>query len=167
MEKTEALEPEVMDEDEEEDSLVNLTQTLLSVEEMKFASAVATGDNFTKAYRDAFPGKGGKPDSVNILASRLVRNPKVRQQIDLIQQAVRLHFIMDAPRAGMKMTALSEAASSEKIQFEATKDILNRGGLQPPQRIETIHIGVFGSASSDDIRNMLRQRLENKEKEEE
>ena len=166
-EKKEALDPEVVDEDEDEGPVWRLTNSILSEKELKFASAVANGATLSDAYRDTYPERAGKGYKViNLYASRLARNPKVRQQIEVIQQAVRLSFIVDAPRAAQKMITLSECASSEKIQFEATKDILNRGGLQPPQRIETLHVGIWGSASSDDIRNLLRQKLEKQEENE-
>ena len=138
---------------------------ILSEEELTFASEVAKGTGLGEAYQIAFPDRKDSP-SIHTFANRLIKNPKVRQQIELLQQAARMKFIIDAPRASEKMIELSKNAKSEKVQLEATKDILNRGGLQPPQRVETIHVGIFGSASQDDIRNLLRRQLEDKREEE-
>lgn len=155
------LEPDEIIEDDGKQHR-NTREGLLTEGQLKFAQEVAKGTRLNEAYTLAFPdSKGSK--LVNNYASRLVRNPKVRQEIELLQHAARMQFIMDAPRAAQKMIELSENAKQERVQLEATKDILNRAGLQPPQRVETVAIGIFGSASSEDIRALLRNNLEKKE----
>jgi len=139
---------------------------LLSDSQFTFASEVSKGTGVSEAYRLAFPDSK-ESASVHTYANKLINDPKVRQQIELLQQAARMRFLMDAPRAAEKLIELSTESKSEKVQLEATKDILNRAGLQPPQRVETVHVGIFGSASQDDIRNLLRQRIEFKKEEQE
>ena len=138
---------------------------ILTESQMMFASEVAKGTGLGDSYRIAYPDNA-ESEYVARYANKLVKNPKVRQQIEVLQQAARMKFLIDAPRAADKMIDLSKNAKSEKVQLEATKDVLNRGGLQPPQRVETIHVGIFGSASQDDIRNLLRKRIESKQEEE-
>ena len=139
---------------------------ILTEGQMKFASEVSKGTGVGAAYKMAYPD-AAESRHISTYANRLIKNPKVRQQIEILQQAARLKFLIDAPRAAEKMIDLSRSAKSEKVQLEATKDVLNRGGLQPPQRVETIHVGIFGSASQDDIRNLLRKRIESKQEEKE
>jgi len=159
------LDAEMMEEDDPiEDVKITPTKKpkmreLLTERQMKFASEVAKGSNLSDSYRRAFPDQA-ENKYVKIYANKLVNNPKVRQQVELLQQATRMKFIIDAPRAAQKLIELSKNAKNEKVQLDATKDILSRGGLQPPQRVETVHVGIFGSASQDDIRNLLRQQLE-------
>lgn len=154
----EVLTPEI---EEEEDKGPNI----LKPEHLTFARAVAEGKGVSEAYKLAYP-KNAENKYVRQYAHKLIKNPKVRQEIELLQQAARMRFILDAPRAAEKLIELSKDAKSDKVQLEATKDILNRAGLQPPQRVETVHVGIFGSASQDDIRNILRQQLENKQESE-
>jgi hypothetical protein len=139
---------------------------LLSPSQAKFAALVAEGGGLSDSYRKAFPG-AKESKHVHKYANMLIKNPKVRQQVELLQQAARMKFLMDAPRAAEKMIDLSINSKSDKVQLEATKDILNRAGLQPPQRVETIHVGIFGSASQQDIRNLLRKQIEEAKEDEE
>lgn len=144
----------------------SITADFLTPRQATFAAAVISGSTLADAYRTAFP-ENAESKWVSVYANKLIKHPKVRQYIELLQQAARMRFLIASPKLAEKMLDLSENADSEKIQFEATKDALNRAGLQPPQRVETIHIGIFGSASQEDIRNLLRKQLENKKEEEE
>lgn len=138
------------------DPLSNLP--ILSPGNIKFATLIASGAPLAEAYREAFPEKSSSK-YIAVYATRLVRNPKVREYIDIIQQATRLQFIMETPQAFERMKQLSESAESEKVKLEATKDILDRGGLKPPERVESIHVGIFGSASTQDIKTLIRGKI--------
>ena len=151
--------PEIVDED---DDLVREIQ-ILTPEQLTFCSAVASGEMPGSAFKKAFPDRA-ESRWVSIFANRLINSPKVKDQIEAIQMAARMQFILDVPRAAAKMIELSNGAKSEKVQLEATKDCLNRGGLQPPERKESINVNIFGSASSEDIRQLIRTNIQEDEK---
>lgn len=135
------------------DPLANLP--ILSPGNLKFATLIASGAHLADAYKEAFPEKSSSK-YIAIYATRLVRNPKVREYIDIIQQATRMQFIMETPEAFERIRELAKSAESEKVKLEANRDILDRGGLKPPERVESIHVGIFGSASTQDIKNLIR-----------
>lgn len=138
------------------DPLANLP--ILSPGNLKFATLIANGTPLGDAYKEAFPEKGSSK-YISVYATRLVRNPKVREYIDIIQQATRMQFIMETPQAFERINELSKSAESEKVRLEATRDILDRGGLKPPERVESLHIGIFGSASTADIKTLIRGKI--------
>lgn len=158
---SEVLEAEIAEDEEMPDMGVNV----LTEQQMKFAQAIVDGKGMSDAYKLAYPERSDTK-YVSQYAYRILKSPKVRQEIEVLQQAARMKFLLDSPRAAEKLMDLSKNAKSEKVQLEATKDILNRGGLQPPHRVETVAIGIFGSASQEDIRAILRRQMEDKEEEE-
>lgn len=92
-------------------------------------------------------------------ASKLAKSPRIREQIELLQQAVRAHFVIMAPKAADRIEELAETAKSEKVKLAANQEILRQGGITPPQRVESIHIGIFGNASAEDMRNVVRAKI--------
>ncbi len=144
---------------EEEPILLTGEKSILSPEIMKFAVLVGNKVGPTEAYRIAFPGRKHYKN-LSVYAYQLAKNPKVREQIAIIQEAVRLQIIAETPGALARIIELSENAESEKVRFEACKDILDRGGLKPPQKVETLHVGLFGSASAEDMRRLIRSKLD-------
>lgn len=145
--------------EEEEPVLLTGDKTILSPEVMKFAVLVGNKVGPTDAYRIAFPEKK-QYKNLGVYAYQLAKNPKVREQIAIIQEAVRLQIIAETPSALARIIDLAENAESEKVRLEANKDLMDRGGLKPPQRVETLHVGLFGSANEEDIRLVIRNRLE-------
>lgn len=126
--------------------------------EKQFAQLVADGVKPVDAYAQAFPEKK-ESKWLRDYARQLAMEPRIREQIELIQQACRLQFVIEAPSALERMVRLAETADSEKVKLDANKDILDRAGLKPPDRVESVHVGIFGSASAEDIRNLLRQKM--------
>ena len=155
-EEDKVLEPEVM-----EDDSIPMEGPLLSTEASKFAQLVASGKGPTEAYRQVFPDKVGRIKKLSQAAYALAHNPKVREQIAILQEAVRLQLIAEAPAAFERLKILSETASGEKVKLEANLQILDRAGLKPPQRVEQIQIGLWGSLSQEDMRSLVKRRLEN------
>ena len=156
----ETLEPEIVEEDVEK-SYVTGTIPILSTEAFKFAQLVASGVGPTDAYKKTYPDKAARLKHLAAAAYQLAHNPKVREQITVLQEAVRLQLIAEAPAAFERVRILSESASGEKVKLEANLQILDRAGLKPPQRVEQIQIGLWGSLSSQDMREIVKRRLEN------
>jgi len=146
----EVLVPEVVDD--------TPSKSILAPEAMLFATAIASGMRMDEAYIMSHPDKASSK-WVSAYANRLAKNPKVKEHIALIQEATRLQIVLAAPEAFNRLKELSETAKSEKVRLDATRDLLDRGGLEPPRRVETLSIGVFGSLSSEDMRNIIRGKL--------
>lgn len=152
------IEPEVVEDDDE---FISGNTQILSPQVMKFATLVAQGVGPTDAYKDTYPDKVDRVRNLKQAAYKLAHSPKVKEQITIIQEAVRLQIITEAPAAFERIKELSENAKGEKVRLEANIEILDRAGLKPPQRVEQIQIGLWGSLSQQDMRQIVRRRLEN------
>jgi len=53
-------------------------------------------------------------------------------------------------------------AKTERVKLDANLEILDRGGMKSPQRIESLQIGIFGSMNPEDMKEILRKNLEGK-----
>ncbi len=149
--------------EEENPIMITGERAILSPEVMQFATLVANKVGLTEAYRLAFPGKKHYKN-IGVYAYQLAKNPKIREQISIIQEAVRLQIVAETPAALSRLIDLSENAESEKVRLDACRDLLDRGGLKPPSRVESIHVGLFGSASAEDLRQLIRNKLESETK---
>jgi phage terminase small subunit len=112
----------------------------------------------TEAYRQAYPNFQGKYISQE--AWRLLKNPKIRDLIDQIQQDVRARFVLMAPEALERLENLAKDADSEKVRLEANKEILDRAGLKPPEKVELSHLGIFGGTSLEEVKDIIRSNIE-------
>lgn len=158
--KIAVLEPEIVEEVEEMEPITG-TNAILSPEVFGFAQLVATGVGPTEAYKQTYPNQALRTKNLTIMAYKLAKNPKVREQIGVLQEAVRLQLIAEAPAAFDRVKDLAENAKGEKVRLEANLEILDRAGLKPPSRVETIQIGLWGSLSQEDMRSVVKRRLEN------
>ncbi len=138
-----------------------LTQAveILRPEEMRFASLVADGSSLMEAFKDAYPDLASSK-WVSRYAHRLAKDPKIRTQVEELQQVMRFQFIINAPRALDRLEEMAETAGNARVKLDANIEILNRAGLQPPQRTETLHIGLWGRMSSEDIKGMIKRNLD-------
>jgi phage terminase small subunit len=102
------------------------TETNLTEKQQAFVSAyVASGGRVAKAAEAAgyaAPNEG----------SRLLRNPNV---LKAIQQAVMDDLGSAAVSALSAVKRLVRSANSEYVKLEAAKDILDRAGFKPPERV--------------------------------
>jgi hypothetical protein len=155
---SQALEPEIV---EDELDLIPTETPILSPEAFQFAQLIAEGAGPTEAYRKVYPDNPKTLKQLHQAAYVLARNPKVREQVAILQEAVRLQLIAEAPAAFERLTDLARNAKGEKVKLDANLEILDRAGLKPPQRVEKLEIGLWGSLSSQDMRNLVRRRLEN------
>lgn len=94
----------------------------------------SAGGNATEAARLA----GYAPEFASRRAFDLTRNPAVREAI----QSEMLAAIGDAaPGALASMAHLSRHAKSEMVRQVAAKDLLDRAGFRPPDRLMVAHGG--------------------------
>lgn len=77
-------------------------------------------------------------DGGRVAASRTLRIPKVQAYM-MSQIANTLG--LGAVHAAHKLVQLSTNAKSEYVQLEASKDILDRGGLRAPDRVQHSVVG--------------------------
>ena len=132
--------------------------------QLAFAQNVVESNfhNVTESYRQAYPNASEKWASIE--AYRLMRNPKIKGLIEQIQQDTRSKFILLAPAALERLEELAENADSEMVKLKANQEILDRAGLRAPDKVELSLPGVFGDASPDAIKQMIRSKQEAKEK---
>lgn len=133
---------------------------IMDPSKMKFAALVADDWTLMDAFKEAFPELSSSK-WVSRYAHRLAKDPKIREQVEELQQAMRVQFIINAPRALDRLEEIAETSKNERVKLDANIEILNRAGMQAPQRIETLHIGLWGRLSSEDIRGMIKSNIDN------
>ena len=141
---------------------ISQTVEILDPAKMKFAQLVADGMTLTDAIKESYPELAASK-WVSRYAHRLAKDPKIREQIESLQQAMRVQFVIAAPAALDRLEGLAENSTNEKVKLEANLELLNRAGMQPPQRVETLHIGLWGQLSAEDVRGMIKKNLDGSE----
>ena len=122
--------------------------------------------NPIEAFKAAYPKAKGRFISQD--AQKLLRDPRIKDLIDQIQQDCRAQFVIIAPDALERLEELAEGAESEMVRLKANVEILDRGGLGAPQKVELQHLGVFGTMGADEIKEIVKRNIEegfNKKKE--
>lgn len=69
---------------------------------------------------------------------------------------------MELPDALERVKDLARNAKAERVKLDANLEILDRGGMKAPQRVENLQIGIFGSLDADDLKAILKKNLEEK-----
>jgi hypothetical protein len=131
----------------------------------EFAEYLASGE-YTKseAYLKAYGKDNPNIKNPSNHANKLLKSsPRLRTYIEQLQQAMRYKFVEMAPAAQERLESLAASADSEKVKLQANIEILDRAGLKPPERVEMTQVSIFGEASLDDIRNIVRRNLEGDE----
>lgn len=138
-----------------------LTQVIeiLDPAKMKFAALVAEDWTLMDAFKEAFPELSASK-WVSRYAHRLAKDPKIREQVEELQQAMRVQFIINAPRALDRLEDIAENSRNERVKLDANIEILNRAGMQSPIRVETLHIGLWGQLGAEDIRGMIKKNID-------
>lgn len=119
-------------------------------------------ENITESYRKAYPKASAKWAQQD--AHQLMRNPKVKALIEQIQQDTRSKFVLLAPAALERLEDLAENADSEVVKLKANQEILDRAGFRAPDKVELSLPGVFGEASPEAIKAMIKNKQETREK---
>lgn len=131
---------------------------ILSEQNFRFASLVAGGKSAPEAYKEIFPERSSSK-WVAINAYKLAKSPKIKEYIDTIQQATRLQIVLELPDALERVKELAATAKAERVKLDANLELLDRGGMKAPQRIENLQIGIFGSLQPNDMKELLRKNL--------
>lgn len=119
-----------------------------------------------EAYKTAYNIKPDATDAeVKKWAIGVFNRPAVKALIETLQQGVRYQFILMAPAAQERLRDLAETAKNERVKLDANLEILDRAGFKPPEKVEFAGVGIFGTASVEDVRDILRKNLENIEQE--
>ncbi len=93
-------------------------------------------------------------------AIAVLSRPKIKGLIEELQQGMRYQFIIMSPAALQRLEDLAMNAVSEKVKLDANLEILDRGGMKPPERVEVVHTGIFGEASLADVKGILKRNLD-------
>lgn len=92
---------------------------------------VGTGCSLTDAARQAGYADG---PGLRVTASRLIKRREVQSYLmRCIEEMLSLH----AARAVNKLSWLATEAKSERVQLDASRDILNRAGFRPITCVST------------------------------
>jgi hypothetical protein len=108
---------------------------------------VRNGGNGTAAARDA----GYSANTAREQAYEVLRLPHVRHRIISVTREV---FTEDAVMARDVMVDLACNARSDFVRFNAAKDLLDRAGLKPPEKV----MNVTEGSELDEAQ--LRERIE-------
>ncbi len=119
-------------------------------------------ENITESYRKAYPTASAKWAASE--AYKLMRNPKIKGLIEQISQDMRAKFTLLAPAALERLEDLAENADSEMVKLKANQEILDRAGLRAPDKVELSLPGIFGDASPEAIKAMIKDRQNIKDK---
>lgn len=132
--------------------------------ERKFAQICAETNDPIKAYKEAYPENASKIKYLKDAVYNKLKNPKVKSLIEEIQQGIRLQLVLLAPEALENILALARNAENERVKLDANKEILYGAGMRPPEQVELKTVGIFGSASPEEIRDAIRAQLGEAEK---
>jgi len=132
--------------------------------QLEFAKnvVITNFENISESYRKAYPKSSEK--WAGLEAHRLLRNPKIKGLIEQISQDLRAKFTLIAPEALARLEELAENADSEVVKLKANLEILDRAGQKAPDKVELSLPGIFGDASPEAIKAMIKDRQNIKEK---
>jgi phage terminase small subunit len=140
-----------------------MSEKKLSAQQIKFAKVYAETHNAIEAYKAAYgEERASKVKYLQSTAYHKLDDPGVRALIEHIQQGLRAQYIMAAPDAFENLCQLADHAESEKVRLEANKEILYGAGLKPPDEVTLRHTGIFGGVPISEIRNMIKNHVEDK-----
>jgi len=91
---------------------------------------VSEGGTIKEAALTAGYSQGHGGESGRVVASKTLRLSHVQKYM---RQQMMMSFGMASHKAFNRMVHLLDHASSEHVQLEASKEILNRGGFTPPK----------------------------------
>jgi phage terminase small subunit len=111
------------------------TKTLTTKQTALVDTLVATGCSITHAAKAAGYAAG---ESGRVSASKALKLPHVQQYM---MQRVGEAIGLNATVAAAKVLELSQAAKSEYVQLEASKDILDRAGYKAADKHMHLHAG--------------------------
>ncbi len=106
----------------------------LTPRQIRFVQLYVQSGNATKAARQA--GYHGDDNSLAAVASRMLRNAKIAAFVEDAQKDVLALYASENYRNFLRELDLAQNAESEPVRLAAIKDMLDRGGLKPTDKIE-------------------------------
>jgi len=94
---------------------------MLTPKQEIFCQNIAKGMNQADAYRNAFNLDTAKPESVYVMASRLLKNVKVKLRLDELRGSIVKELNYTAKESFDKLTKIQEMALKGKRLNEALK----------------------------------------------
>lgn len=113
----------------------------------KFAQAVASGLDQSASYRIAFDAERMKPSSVNVAASKLMADAKVRQRVEELRAPIAEKAKITLESHLRDLLALRDMAAEKDQMSAAITAEIARGkaaGVVAPEKRE--HTGAGGGA---------------------
>jgi phage terminase small subunit len=131
-----------------------------SAANITFAKIYAETGDAIEAYKIAYSENAKKVKYLKSTAYHKLSNPKIQELISEIQQGLRAQFVMLAPDALQRIEELAENAENERVKLDANKEILYGAGLKPPEQIEMKQVGIFGAATPEQLRDIIKAHIE-------
>ena len=117
---------------------------VLSPQQEKFIDCYVASGNATKSAIAAGYSENG--------AGRRGYELKNRYQAE-IDKRTRAEIKSLVPEALRQLKSLALQSESEQVRFSATRDILDRAGLKPTEKVETVNV----EKSADEMRRELEE----------
>jgi len=108
----------------------------LNIRQRKFIGNLFQGMSQKKAYTEAGYGKR----SADMGSSRLIRNDKIKQEIQRLltdldsRNRIRLGRISETALAKL-LNIINDDEAKDSVKLDAIKDALDRAGLKPVERV--------------------------------
>lgn len=133
----------------------------LTPKQAMFAGLVASGKSLTESYLSAYNWKGKNRSGARLEASKLLKNPKVKNRIDQLKA--------DSVIAKKTQEEISKRWILEKLRTEATDDDNSSSVRVRALEILAKSEGLFSDStsvtietrSSDEIEKDLKEKLRN------
>lgn len=91
------------------------------------------------------------PEVADVIASENLRKPKVIEYME-----------DNAEPVARNMVKLALSADSESVQFQASKDILDRAGFKPVEKSQSVVMNLTGEIGMTDKEKSLKEEYEEK-----
>lgn len=139
-----------------------MAKSALTPKREKFAQAVASGKNQSDAYRSAFDAAGMKPATINVKASELMADGKVRGRVEELRQPIAEAAQITLESHLRDLLALRDMAAEEKQMSAAIAAEVARGkaaGVVAPEKREVSGAGGAAIAVAVDVAVMTDDQL--------
>ena len=122
---------------------------MLTAKQEAFCQAVADGMNQSDAYRHAYNAENMKPESVNVNASKLMADAKVKLRVRELKDALSLKALWTREDAVKELKDIASMGKDGKQLGAATaaiKELNSMHGYNEPIKFEVEHSGRVGVA---------------------
>jgi hypothetical protein len=133
----------------------------LSPKQEAFAQLVVRGENLSDAYRATYRA-GGKPASINVSASKLAKNAKVRSRIEaLLKQAeASMHRDSVAIRRHVFSGLMKESRNETAKPSERISALIALGKIDVVGMFRDVHtVQALDERRPEEVENELRSKL--------